>query len=187
MDKNKHRCFWVEDACDLYIKYHDDEWGVPTYDDGKLFEFLILENFQAGLSWLTILKKREYFREAFDGFDAVKMSRYDDAKILQLLENKNIIRNVSKIKAAVNNAKVFLEIQKEFGSFSNYIWSFTNNKIIKNNNVNEKNIPTSSPLSDKVSKDLIKRGMKFVGTVTIYSYLQSIGVVNDHEESCFKH
>lgn len=181
---NMKRCFWVDEKSEIYVKYHDEEWGVPKYDDRELFELLILESFQAGLSWLTILKRREGFREAFDNFDVVKVSNYTNDKIEELFHNEKIIRCKGKITAAVNNAKIFRAIQAEYGSFSNYIWHFTDNKIIVNQN-NE--IPVSTPLSDTISKDLKKRGMKYVGTVIIYSYLQAIGVVNDHEKTCFRY
>lgn len=176
------RCFWVDEKSELYIKYHDEEWGVPKYDDKELFELLILESFQAGLSWLTILKKRDAFRLAYNNFDVNKVANYNQNKVEELLTNKNIIRSKSKILASINNAKIFISIQKEFGSFSNYIWSFTDNKIIKNTSGK---IITSSPLSDTISKDLKKRGMKYVGTIIVYSYLQAIGIVNDHDTSCF--
>ncbi|MBO5120721.1 MAG: DNA-3-methyladenine glycosylase I [Bacilli bacterium] len=175
------RCKWLNENNELYVYYHDHEWGVPNYDDNYMFEFLILESFQAGLSWETILNKRENFKKAFDNFDYKKIANYDENKINELMTNSGIIRNKLKIKAAINNAKIFMEIQKEFNSFSNYIWSFTNNKIIKNINDDFK---TTSDLSDKVSKDLIRRGMKFVGSTIIYSYLQAIGVINDHETTC---
>ena len=178
------RCFWVDEKSEIYLKYHDEEWGVPKYDDRELFELLVLESFQAGLSWLTVLKKREAFRDAFDNFDVNKVAFYNEAKVESLLQNENIIRSRGKINAAINNAKIFIGIQKEYGSFSNYIWGFTDNKIIKN--VSNK-IPVSTPLSDKISNDLKKRGMKYVGTVIIYSYLQSIGIVNDHEKDCFRY
>lgn len=180
---DKKRCFWVDKNSPIYIKYHDEEWGIPKYDDRELFELLILEAFQAGLSWLTILKKREAFRIAFDDFDVKKVAAYNDKKVEELVNNPNIIRNRNKIYATINNAKVFINIQKEFSSFSNYIWGFTDNKVIKRKS---KNLPVSTPLSDKISKDLKKRGMKYVGTVIIYSYLQAIGVVNDHDLDCFK-
>lgn len=176
------RCFWVDLNSPVYIKYHDEEWGVPKYDDRDLFELLILEGFQAGLSWITVLKKREAFRKAFDNFEVNKVAKYDEEKVAELLNNKDIIRSRNKIESAINNAKIFIEIQKEFGSFSNYIWSFTNGKIIMNK---DDNFKVSSPLSDTVSKDLKKRGMKYVGTVIIYSCLQAIGVINDHETNCF--
>lgn len=178
------RCFWVDEKSEIYIKYHDEEWGAPKYDDRELFELLILEGFQVGLSWITVLKKREAFRAAFDNFDVKKVAAYDDKKIEELRANKDIIRNLSKIKCAVKNAQIFIQIQKEYGSFSKYIWGFTNNQVIYNNS---DKIQVSTPLSDKISKDLQKRGMKYVGTVIIYSYLQAIGVVNDHDKDCFLH
>ncbi len=177
------RCSWVNLDNSLYVKYHDLEWGVPSYDDSYLFEMLLLESFQAGLSWECILNKREAFREAFDNFDYKKIANYSLEKVNELLENKNIIRNKLKIMASINNAKVFIAIQKEYGSFSNYIWHFTDNKVIKYDGI----IRTDSLLSIKISKDLINRGMKFVGSVIIYSYLQAIGVINDHEEQCFRY
>lgn len=175
------RCKWLNENNKLYVHYHDHEWGIPHYDDSYMFEFLILESFQAGLSWETILNKRENFKIAFDNFDYKKISKYDENKVNSLMQNKGIIRNKLKIKAAINNAKVFMDIQNEFGSFSNYIWSFTNNKIIKNI---DDNFKTTSELSDKISKDLINRKMKFVGSTIIYSYLQAIGIINDHETTC---
>ena len=178
------RCHWVDEKSEIYVKYHDEEWGVPKYNDKELFELLILESFQAGLSWITVLKKREDFRIAFDNFDAKKVASYKEDKVNELLKNEKIIRSKAKINATINNAKLFIEIQKEFGSFSNYIWGFTDNKIIKNTSGEQ---IVSSPLSDKISKDLKKRGMKYVGTVIIYSYLQAIGVVDDHEKECFKY
>lgn len=178
------RCFWVDEKSEIYVKYHDEEWGVPNHNDRDLFELLILEGFQAGLSWITVLKKREAFRKAFDNFDVKKVSEYDEEKINALLENKDIIRSRGKITAAINNAKIFIEIQKEFGSFSNYIWGFTDNKVIKNTTGE---IPVKTELSDMVSKDLKKRGMKYTGSVIIYSYLQAIGVVNDHDINCYKY
>ena len=178
------RCSWVDENSQIYKDYHDNEWGVPKYDDRELFELLILEGFQAGLSWLTVLKKREDFRIAFDNFDVKKVAKYDENKIAELLQNEKIIRSRSKINSAILNAKIFIQIQKEFGSFSKYIWSFTEGKIIKNK---DDKFQVSTPLSDAVSKDLKKRGMKYVGTVIIYSYLQSIGIVNDHETTCFRY
>ena len=178
------RCFWVDENSQIYKDYHDNEWGVPKYDDHELFELLILESFQAGLSWLTVLKKREAFRLAFDNFDVKKIANYDENKVNELLQNEGIIRSRSKINSAISNAKTFIQIQKEYGSFSKYIWSFTDGKIIKNKN---DKFEVSTPLSDKISKDLKKRGMKYVGTVIIYSYLQSIGIINDHETGCFKY
>ena len=178
------RCRWLDETSEIYVKYHDNEWGVPKYDERELFELLVLESFQAGLAWITVLKKREAFRKAFDNFDVKKVASYDEKKINELLQNEGIIRSKGKISAAILNAKIFMNIQKEFGSFSNYIWGFTGGKIIKNQ---DDRFPVSTPLSDKISKDLKKRGMKYVGTVIIYSYLQSIGVVNDHETKCFKY
>lgn len=178
------RCCWVDEKSELYKKYHDEEWGVPKYDDRDLFELLVLESFQAGLSWITVLKKREAFRKAYDNFDVQKVALYGKKKIQELLENKDIIRSKSKIEASILNAKIFIQIQEEFGSFSNYIWGFTGNKVIKNTTGK---ILASTPLSDKISKDLKTRGMKYVGTIIIYSYLQAIGIVDDHEKNCFKY
>lgn len=176
------RCKWVDLKSDLYIKYHDTEWGAATYDDETLYEMLILESFQAGLSWITILKKREDFRTAFDFFDCEKVASYGESKIEELMQNEKIIRCRRKIEAAISNSRIFLNIQKEYGSFSKYIWSFTDGKVIKNE---EDAFQTTSPLSDRVSRDLKKRGMKYVGSIIIYSYLQAIGVINDHEKACF--
>ena len=176
----KNRCKWVTDD-EIYIKYHDEEWGIPTHDDKELFEMLVLESFQAGLSWITILKKREKFRKAFDDFDVVKVAGYGEDKIEELRNNKGIIRHKGKITSAINNAKIFIEIQNEFGSFSNYIWSFTDSKIIKAEYL------TESELSKQISKDLKKRGMRFVGPTIIYSYLESIGIIDNHEKDCFKY
>ena len=174
------RCSWVNNN-PLYIKYHDEEWAVPSHDDNYLFEMLILESFQAGLSWECILNKRENFRKSFDNFDYKRISKYDDKKIDELMNNKDIVRNRLKIKAAINNANIFIKIQKEWGSFSNYIWHFTNNEVIVNKS---KVINTTSPLSDTISKELKKCGMSFVGSTIIYSYLQAIGIINDHELTC---
>lgn len=178
------RCFWVDEKSDIYVKYHDEEWGVPKHDDRELFELLVLESFQAGLSWITVLKKREAFRLAFDNFDVNKVAKYDEIKIEELVRNEKIIRSRGKIVASINNAKIFIKIQNEFGSFSKYIWSFTDKKVIKRNS---SSLTVSSPLSDKISKDLKKRGMKYVGTIIVYSYLQAIGVVDDHDLDCFKY
>ena len=175
------RCKWCNLDNPLYVKYHDEEWGEPTYDDKDLFELLILESFQAGLSWECILNKRENFRHAYDNFDIDKIVYYDETKINELKENKGIIRNKLKIKASINNAKIFKKIEKEYGSFSKYIWGFTNNQIIYETN------KTSSKLSDQISKDLKKKGMTFVGTTIIYAYLQAIGIINSHDENCFKY
>jgi len=176
----KNRCNWAG-SDEIYIKYHDEEWGVETHDDRELFEMLVLESFQAGLSWITILKKRENFRNAFDDFDVVKVANYDDDKVEELRSNEGIIRHKGKITSAINNAQVFIEIQKEFGSFDEYIWSFTDGEIIK------AEFLTESDLSKTISKDLKKRGMKFVGPTIIYSYLESIGVIDNHQEDCFKY
>lgn len=175
------RCKWVNLNNKRYVAYHDNEWGKAKYDDNVLFEFLVLEMFQAGLSWECILNKRDSFKNAFDNFDYYKISKYDEIKVNELLNNPLIIRNKLKINASINNAKVFMNIQKCYGSFSNYIWSFTNNTVIHNI---DDNIKTKSALSDKISKDLKNKGMKFVGSTIIYSYLQAIGVVNDHELNC---
>ena len=177
----KGRCSWANPKNPIYIDYHDKEWGVPVYDDHKLFEMLILESFQAGLSWECVLNKREAFREAFDDFDVYKVSAYDKEKQAQLKENKGIIRNQRKISAAVSNAVIFMKIQKEYGTFSEFLWKFTDHKIIHEIG------KTSSELSNQISKDLKKRGMKFVGTTIIYSYLQAVGVIESHEDGCFLH
>lgn len=181
-----HRCGWcVGDA--LYESYHDCEWGVPVYDDQVLFEFLILETFQAGLSWITILRKREHFRLAFDNFDYKKVAAYTEKKMEELMQNPGIIRNQLKIKAAVTNARAFLAVQDEFGSFSKYMWGFVNGTPIKNQLKYYKEAPANTPLSDTISKDLKKRGFKFVGTIVIYAHMQATGMVNDHEVSCFRY
>ncbi|SOS47537.1 DNA-3-methyladenine glycosylase [Tenacibaculum dicentrarchi] len=182
----KKRCSWVTDDLS-YIKYHDTEWGVPVYDDAVLFEFLILESFQAGLSWITILKKRENFRLAFDNFDYTKIANYDENKYQELLQNKGIIRHRLKIKSAILNAKLFIEIQKEFGSFSTYIWSFVQGKPIYNNFKTTAETPVKTVLSTQISTNLKKRGFKFVGDTIMYAYMQAIGMVNDHTTNCFKH
>ena len=176
------RCRWADPASELYTAYHDQEWGVPEHDDRKLFEMLILEGFQAGLSWITILKKREAFRRAFDRFDPAVVAGYGAEKLETLMSDPGIVRNRRKIEAAVTNAAVFLEIQKEFGSFDRYLWGFTGGEIILNT---DDQVRASSELSDRISADLKRRGMKFVGTVIIYSFLQAVGVVNDHERSCW--
>lgn len=181
---SKIRCLWCGNTL-LYQKYHDEEWGVPTYDDDILFEFLVLESFQAGLSWLTILQKRENFRDAFDGFNYQKIALYSPIKVKSLLQNKGIVRHLGKINSAINNAQKFIEIQKEFGSFAEYIWRFSDNKIIDNQPKTNKDIPTTNDLSNKISKDLKKRGFKFLGSTTIYAYLQAVGIINDHITTCF--
>ena len=173
------RCSWLNLNNPLYVKYHDEEWGVPVYDDHKLFEMLLLESFQAGLSWECVLNKREAFKKAFDNYNYKKIKDYNEEKQKELMNNKNIIRNKRKISATIKNAKIFMEIQKEYNSFSNYLWHFTNNKIIYEIG------KTTSNLSDQISKDLKKRGMSFVGTTIIYSYLQAIGMINSHEENCY--
>ncbi len=177
------RCKWPGND-PLYIKYHDEEWGKPVYDDDKLFEFLILETFQAGLSWITILKKRENFRKAFDNFDYKKIRKYNDKKYQSLLEDAGIIRNKLKIKATISNAQAFIEIQKEFGSFSKYIWDFVDGKPIINKFKKESDVPANTPLSDKISKDMKMRGFKFVGSTVIYAHMQATGMVNDHIVGC---
>ena len=182
----KIRCAWCG-TDPLYIEYHDTEWGVPVYDDDKLFEFLILETFQAGLSWITILRKRENFRKAFDKFDYKKIANYGEIKYNNLLQDAGIIRNKLKIRATISNARAFMEIQKEFGSFSNYIWAFTKGKPIRNNHKSLTEVPATSELSDIVSKDLKKRGFKFVGSTVIYAHLQATGMVNDHVIDCFRY
>ena len=182
----KHRCGWCG-IDPLYVKYHDEEWGVPVKDDKKMFEFLLLETFQAGLSWITILRKRENFRKAFDNFDYKKIARYDQSKIDSLLQNEGIIRNKLKVHSAVTNAQAFMEIQKEFGSFTDYIWSFVNHKPIKNIWKTHKDAPATSAESDALSKDLKKRGFKFVGSTVVYAHMQATGMVNDHIEDCFRY
>ena len=182
----KNRCSWSGND-PLYLSYHDEEWGVPVFDDRTLFEFLILETFQAGLSWITILRKRDHFREAFDHFDYQKIAKYDENKFDELIQNAGIIRNKLKIKAAISNAQAFIEVQKEFGSFSNYIWGFVDGKPIKNRFKSLSELPPNTPLSDTISKDLKKRGFKFVGTTVVYAHMQATGMVNDHVESCFRY
>lgn len=177
------RCSWVDKTSKRYQDYHDKEWGIPVYDDTKLFELLTLEIFQSGLSWLTILNKQDAFYKAFDGYDLHKIARYDACKIQELLNNVGIVRNQRKIEATIQNARVFLSIQKEWTSFSTYIWHFTNHQVIVEDPTHE----TSSKLSQTIALDLKKRGMKGVGSVTIYSYLEAIGVYNHHEEGCFLH
>lgn len=176
-----NRCRWVNMKNPLYVAYHDSEWGVPSRDDRYLFEMLILEGFQAGLSWECVLNKREAFRAAFDGFDPKIVSEYDDAKLAALAEDAKIIRNRRKIAASVINAKVFLAIQSEFGSFADYLWGFTDGEVIHNT---DGVFRATSPLSDEISADLVRRGMKFVGSTIIYSYLQACGIIDDHEPDC---
>ncbi|MBD5129042.1 MAG: DNA-3-methyladenine glycosylase I [Ruminococcaceae bacterium] len=180
------RCEWAG-TDPVYVAYHDNEWGRPEHDDRKLFEMLILEGMQAGLSWITILRKRENFRRAFDNFDPEKVAEYDDKKIAELLNDAGIIRNRLKINAAVANAKAFLEIQREFGSFDKFIWGYVSDTPIVNRPKTLADVPASTPLSDKISRDLKKRGFKFVGTTIIYSFMQAVGMVDDHVVSCFCH
>ncbi len=183
--QEKTRCGWCLSS-DLYKKYHDEEWGNPVYDDQTLFEFLILETFQAGLSWITILNKRENFRTVFDAFDYKKIALYNEIKIQELLLDAGIIRNQLKIRAAVSNALAFIKVQEEFGSFSNYIWAFVNGKPIINNLKTHTQAPATTALSDKISKDLKKRGFKFVGSTVVYAHMQATGMVDDHIEDCWK-
>ena len=185
MMENKIRCGWCEKD-DLYRDYHDNEWGNPVYDDDKLFEFLVLETFQAGLSWYTILKKRDNFRNAFDQFDYKKIANYKEDKIQELLLDAGIIRNRLKVRGTVANAIAFMEVQKEFGSFSKYIWSFTGGKPIDNNVKKMTDIKATTEISDMLSKDLKKRGFKFVGSTVVYAHMQATGMVNDHVADCWK-
>lgn len=178
------RCQWA--SSDLMIKYHDLEWGIPCFDDKILFEFIVLESFQAGLSWATILNKRENFKQAFEDFDYNKIAFFTEVNILKLLQNQGIIRHRGKIEAAINNAKKFIEIQQKFGSFSNYIWAFVNGKPIVNSHKLLSDLPAKTPLSEAISKDLKKHGFKFMGAVTVYSFMQAVGIVNDHTIDCFK-
>ena len=178
------RCEWAPLKNELYLKYHDNEWGVPVHDDKKLFEMLILEGAQAGLSWSTILKKRENYRKAFDDWDFRKVAKYGERKVASLMKDAGIVRNRLKIASAIRNARVFIEIRKEFGSFDKYIWSFVNGKIVKNNVRKMNDLPAKTGLSDKISKDLRKRGMNFVGSTIIYAFMQAVGIVNDHVIGC---
>ena len=186
MSEEKKRCPWCG-TLPLYVRYHDEEWGVPVHDEGKHFEFLVLESAQAGLSWVTVLRKRENYRLAFDHFNPALVAEYNEEKINELLLNTGIIRNRLKIKSAINNARHFLEIQKEFGSFDAYIWGFINNKPIINAFTTLKELPASTPLSDKISADMKKRGFTFTGTTIIYAHMQAIGMVNDHLTDCFRY
>ena len=179
------RCAWVGDDED-YNRYHDEEWGVPVHDDKTHFEFLILEGAQAGLSWITILKRRPGYRRVYEGFDPQKVARFDETKQQAMLQDEGIIRNRLKVASSVKNAQVFLDIQDEFGSFDNYIWGFVDGKPVVNRPKNMEDVPASTELSDRVSKDLKKRGMSFVGTTIMYAHLQATGIVNDHEEGCFR-
>lgn len=181
------RCAWAEGGDDLYLTYHDLEWGVPVHEDRKLFEFLVLEGAQAGLSWATILRKREGYREAFGGFDPGEVARFGRRQIAQLLRNPGIVRNRLKVEAAVNNAQAFLAVQKEFGSFDRYIWGFVGGKPIQNRRKTMKDIPARTRESDALSEDLKKRGFKFVGSTIVYAHMQATGMVNDHVVSCFRY
>ena len=183
---DKRRCTWCGND-PLYMAYHDEEWGVPVYDDETLFEFLILETFQAGLSWITILRKRENFRKAFDHFDYKKIAQYGEDKYNSLLVDTGIIRNKLKIKATITNAQMFMKVQEEFGSFSDYIWKFTNGIPIQNTFKNRDEVPATTELSDALSKDLKKRGFKFIGSTTVYAHMQATGMVNDHTVDCFRY
>ena len=177
------RCDWVS-TDELYINYHDNEWGKPVYDDATIFEFLVLESFQAGLSWITILKKREHFRDAFDQFDYKKIAHYSEEKVEALMQNAGIVRNRLKILATINNAQRFLEVQKEFGTFSHYIWSFVGGKPLVNSFKSIKEVPATTEISDALSKDLKKRGFKFLGSTVVYAHMQATGMVNDHIVDC---
>ena len=184
--KSKTRCSWCGTE-PLYVEYHDTEWGVPLRDEQELFEFLVLETFQAGLSWITVLRKRENFRKVFDNFDYKKIALYDEEKIAELLQDAGIIRNKLKVRATISNALAFMQIQNEFGSFSKYIWGFINDIPIQNNIKSMSEIKATSETSDKLSKDLKKRGFKFVGPTVIYAHMQATGMVNDHAIDCFRH
>ncbi|MCB0377319.1 MAG: DNA-3-methyladenine glycosylase I [Bdellovibrionales bacterium] len=182
----KKRCTWCGDD-PLYVKYHDKEWGVPVYDDQKLFEFLTLESAQAGLSWITVLKKRENYRKAFANFDPKKVAKFNEKQVQSLLQNPGIIRNQLKIRAAINNAKLFLDVQNEFGSFAKYMWSFVGNQPLQNTRKSLKAVPAKTKESDSLSKDLKQRGFKFVGSTIVYAHMQACGMVNDHTLDCFRH
>src|SRR6266446_6369882 len=181
---SKIRCGWA--SGELYVRYHDEEWGVPVHDDRTLFEFLILEGAQAGLSWSTILNKRANYRRAFDNFDALKVARYDSRKIKKLLANPGIVRNRLKIAASIQNAKAFLAVQKEFGSFDNYIWGFVGGRPIQHHRASRSGVPAQTRESEAMSKDLLKRGFKFVGPTICYAFMQAVGMVNDHALDCFR-
>ena len=182
-----NRCFWAADSGELMIAYHDREWGVPLHDDRKLFEFVILEGAQAGLSWSTILKKRDNYRRAFDHFDARKIARYDSRKVRQLLADPGIVRNRLKVAATIQNAKAFLAVQEEFGSFDMYLWQFVGGRPIRNHWKSFKQVPARTAESDAMSKDLLQRGFKFVGSTICYAFMQAVGMVNDHTVDCFRH
>jgi DNA-3-methyladenine glycosylase I len=180
-----NRCEWCG-SDELYIRYHDDEWGVPVHDDNKHFEFLVLESAQSGLSWLTILRKRENYRKAYDNFDPHKVAEYGEEKIQELLSDAGIIRNIRKIESSIVNAKKFVEIQKEFGSFDAYIWGFVNGRPVSNSYQSISEVPATSELSDRISSGLKKKGFKFLGSITVYSHIQATGIVNDHIDTCFR-
>jgi DNA-3-methyladenine glycosylase I len=186
MNSTCTRCLWPS-SDPLMIKYHDEEWGVPVHDDAKHFEFIVLDTFQAGLSWKTILYKRENFRKAFDKFNYKKIAKYDEAKVQALLQDAGIIRNQLKIRATITNAQAFMKVQKEFGSFDQYVWQFVNHKTIDHKIPEHKQIPATSPESDAMSKDMYKRGFKFVGSTILYAYMQAAGMVNDHLVACFRY
>lgn len=186
MPEDITRCAWSTGGNELYIRYHDEEWGVPVHDDVKHFEFLTLEAAQAGLSWATVLNKRENYRRLFDGFDVQKVARYTQKKVEALLQDAGIIRNRLKVESTVNNARAFIKVQEEFGSFDKYIWGFVDGKPLVNSWKEMKEIPPKTEISDKLSKDLKKRGFKFVGSTVIYAHLQAAGLVNDHTTDCFR-
>ena len=181
--RNVHRCFWAK--TELSIAYHDREWGVPVHDDRTLFEFLILEGAQAGLSWETILRKRENYRRAFDNFDSAKIAGYDKRKTAKLMNDEGIIRNRLKIGAAIQNAQAFLDVQKEFGSFDKFVWRFVKGRPVRRNA--DRPVPVTTPVSDALSRDLKARGFKFVGSTICYSFMQAVGMVNDHDAKCFRY
>jgi DNA-3-methyladenine glycosylase I len=182
----KKRCEWCL-GNELYIEYHDKEWGNPVHDDMIHFEFLVLESAQAGLSWLTILKRREHYRRLYDNFDPIKVSKYNEARIEMMLQDPGIIRNRKKIESSISNAQHFLEIVKEFGSFDKYIWGFTDGEVVKNQWKSLSELPANTPLSDSLTKDMKKRGFKFLGSTILYAHLQAIGIVNDHSVDCFRY
>lgn len=186
MDKNNKRCPWLDQSKPDYVQYHDEEWGVPVHDDRKMFEFIILESAQAGLSWYTILKRREGYKKAFANFDVNKVAQFDDKKVEELMGNAEIIRNRAKIIATINNAKAFIRIQEEFGTFCHYFWSFFNNKTFVNKVTELSDYPATSELSDTISKDMKKRGFKFFGSTICYAHLQACGLINEHSTDCFR-
>jgi DNA-3-methyladenine glycosylase I len=187
MGARTHRCDWAGSSSESYIRYHDEEWGVPALDDAKQFEFLVLESAQAGLSWSTILNKREGYRRAFANFDAAKVARFTDKRVARMLEDPRIVRNRLKVNAAVNNARRFLEVQEEFDGFCSYIWRFVDGRPVQNRFRKQADVPATSPQSDALSKDLRQRGFKFVGSTIIYAHMQATGMVNDHLVNCFRH